>query len=126
MPRSFYPFAFMALLLWLLGNLLGAHGHFCFDGQEPPLSVHVHLDGHHSHEHGHHADDSEHLDADVELLQLVIAKIGKIDIALLLLAVLCLLLAIRPHRIIPWVYRPFFPASEPHLRPHLRAPPLAA
>jgi hypothetical protein len=69
MHKPSHQFAFIALLLWLLGNCIGLHGHFCFDGQEPPVSVHMHMEGHSPHD--HHPDE-EHLDADVELLQLVI------------------------------------------------------
>ncbi len=126
MSRLSHQFAFVALILWLLGNWLGAHGHFCFDGQEPPVSVHVHLDGHHSHEHQHHQDDAEHKDADVELVQLVIAKISKIDIGLILLAVLSLLLVFQPQRITHTRYTVLLPHHRPFARPLLRAPPLTA
>lgn len=123
MHKSSHQFAFIALFLWLLGNCIGLHGHFCFDGQEPPVSVHMHVDGHSPHD--HHPGE-EHLDADVELLQLVIAKVGKIDVGAILLAVLSLLPIFRTRHSPATRYLFFPPASPPHTRPLLRAPPLAA
>lgn len=114
--------AFIAFALWLLGNWLGMHGHFCFDGQEPLVSVHMHLD---QGEHDHPADEV-HQDTNLELSQLVPAKLSKIDLSLVLLATLVLLLAV--------FYRPSFnsvyqvrPLSRiAYWRPPLRAPPLSA
>ena len=124
MSRPAYQFAFVALLLWLLGSWLGAHGHFCFDGQEPPISVHVYLEGLHDHE--HHPDDAAHQDTDVELTQLAIAKFSKIDLGLALLAVLALLIVLRPQGIIANHYRVPLPPKTAHIWPPLRAPPAAA
>lgn len=123
MPRNAFIIAFTALTLWLLGNWIGVHGHFCFDGQEPPVSVHVHLDGHTAHD---HYPDEEHTDADVDLLQLVIAKLSKIDLGLVLLAVLSLLLTPRLPRPVFVRYLTRLFHSIPYARPLLRAPPLPA
>lgn len=123
MSRNAFHIAFVALTLWLLGNWIGLHGHFCFDGQEPPVSVHIHLNGHSAHD--HHPDE-EHLDADLDLLQLVVAKLSKIDLGLALLAVLSLLLT--PHLPRPvftrYLTRLFQPS--PYARPLLRGPPSPA
>lgn len=124
MTKPSHLFAFLALALWLLGNWMGAHSHFCFDGQEPPVSVHMHM--HMLGEHPEHHGDEEHQDADVDLLQSVLAKLTKLDQGLLLLALVLLLLPrqTRPH--LRGRYRPFAPAITPFVRPRLRAPPFTA
>ncbi|MEN0037311.1 MAG: hypothetical protein AAGC78_09590 [Cellvibrio sp.] len=121
MSKPSYQFAFAALVLWLLSSWLGAHGHFCFDGQEPPVSVHMHMLGDHP---PHHADE-DHQDADVDLLQSAIAKV-KLDQSLILLAVVALLLVFKPTRVLVSHYSPFVPAHIPFARPLLRAPPFTA
>jgi disulfide bond formation protein DsbB len=122
MSKRSHQFAFVALALWLLGSWLGAHGHFCFDGQEPPVSVHMHMLGDHPE---HHADE-DHQDADVDLLQSAIAKLTKLDQSLLLLAVVALLLVFQRTPIPASHYSPFVPVHIPFARPLLRAPPLTA
>ena len=122
MPQRSYQFAFIALTLWLLSNWAGAHGHFCFDGQEPPISVHMHLDGHEPH--SHHPDEV-HQDADIELTQSVLAKLSKIDLGLILLAALALALLILPTPLFTSAYRAFYPSISLHWRPLLRAPPVS-
>lgn len=117
-----YQFAFIALALWLLSNWAGAHGHFCFDGQEPPISVHMHLDVHEVHD--HHPDEV-HQDADIELTQSALAKLSKIDLGLVLLAALALALLILPTPIFISAYRAFYPRISLHWRPLLRAPPVS-
>jgi hypothetical protein len=121
MSKGSYQFAFLALVLWLLGSWLGAHGHFCFDGQEPPVSVHMHMLGDHP---VHHADE-DHQDADVDLLQSAIAKV-KLDQSLILLAVVALLLISKPVQVLVSRYSPFIPTHTPFVRPLLRAPPFTA
>lgn len=123
MPERSYHFAFIALALWLLSNWAGAHGHFCFDGKEPPISVHMHLDGHEAHD--HHPDEA-HQDADIELTQSVLAKLSKIDLGLILFAALALALLILPTALFIGAYRAFYPRIALHWRPLLRAPPLTA
>lgn len=122
MPKLSHQFAFVAFALWLLGSWLGAHGHFCFDGQEPPVSVHMHMLGDHPE---HHAD-GDHQDADVDLLQSAIAKLTKLDQGLILLAVVALLLVFQPAPILVSRYSPFVPLHIPFARPLLRAPPFTA
>lgn len=115
--------AFLALAFWLLSNWAGAHGHFCFDGQEPPVSVHMDVMGGHDAE--HHADE-QHQDADIDLTQSAVTKLGKIDLGLVLLAVLAftLLILTSPTRIS--AYRVFYPPLSYHWCPPLRAPPVTA
>ena len=117
-----FQFAFVALVCWLLGSWLGAHGHFCFDGQEPPVSVHMHMLG----DHPEHHDDEAHQDADVDLLQSAIAKLTKLDQSLLLLAVVALLLVFQRTPILVSHYSPFVPVHIPFSLPLLRAPPFTA
>jgi hypothetical protein len=119
MPKLSPHFAFLALAFWLLSNWAGAHGHFCFDGQEPPVSVHMDVMGGHL---DHHADEV-HQDADIDLAQSALAKLSKIDLGLVLLAALALALLILPTPIFTSAYRAFYPRVSLYWRPLLRAPP---
>jgi hypothetical protein len=111
--------AFVTLLIWLLASWSGAHGHMCFDGQEPPISVHLHSPG----EHADHNSNQNHLDADVDIGQLAPAKPVKIDLPFLLSAAFLLVfLFSRPIQICV-KYACVIPARIPGLRPPLRAPP---
>ena len=121
-PKFAHQFAFVAFALWLLGSWLGAHGHFCFDGQEPPVSVHMHALSDHP---DHHAD-GEHQDADMDLLQSAIAKLSKLDQSFILLAVVALLLIQQPRQQAVSRYSTFIPTRIPFAHPPLRAPPLTA
>lgn len=87
------------------------------------MSVHVHLDAHSPHD--HHPDE-EHMDADVDLLESVIAKLGKVDKGLLLIAIVIILNRFSHHRSFALSYTLFFPDLPPFLQPQLRAPPLPA
>lgn len=122
MTKASHLFAFLALALWLLGNWMGAHGHFCFDGQEPPVSVHMHMLGEHPE---HHADEG-HQDADLELGTSVVAKLGKIDLGLVLLAALVLIFLRLPGAVFGKICRCFYPSLSLFWRPLLRAPPTSA
>lgn len=52
---------FLALLLWLMTSCMGVHSHFCFDGQEPAVSLHMDLvEGHEV-----HSEEEVHQDLDV-------------------------------------------------------------
>ena len=126
MPKRSHQFAFVALALWLLSSWAGAHGHFCFDGQEPPVSVHMGVMGEHLE---HHADE-DHQDADVDLAQSVLAqstlaKLSKIDWTLVLIAAISLALLILPTTRFSCTYRTFYPRISLHWRPLLRAPPVS-
>lgn len=122
MPTLSPHVAFLAFALWLLSNWAGAHGHYCFDGQEPPISVHMHLNGHEVHD--HHPDEV-HQDADIELGKSVLVKLSKIDLGLVLLVALALVLLILPHAGFASIYRSFYPPSSLYWRPLLRAPPVS-
>lgn len=119
--RSGYKtFVLLTLLLWLMTSWTGVHRHFCFDGQEPPFSLHLDVIG------GHevHTADESHQDIDVEVSQSVLAKLLKFDPSLpILLAVIFILLAVT-HTPLFFFYTD---APHPHRRagilPPLRAPP---
>lgn len=113
-------FAFVALTIWLLVSLSGAHGHLCFDGQEPPMSVHMDM----LVEHTEHAIDEQHVDADVDLLsQPLLAKLTKIDLPLLLAAALLLAVLFEKKSFAVSHYSHTYFSRRAGLRPPLRAPP---
>lgn len=112
-------FVLLALLLWLMSSWTGVYGHFCFDGQEPPVSIH--LDNLNTHD--EHDVESAHVDMDVDLSQSVIAKLLKFDapLPLLLISILVLLvLSQAPYFSFP---RTCHPRRVIGVRPPPRAPP---
>ena len=119
----------MLLLLcgiMLFGRSAGIHLHLCFDGSEPPASLHFEDAGHHA----EHQAGQVHNDLDLSLAFDAVAKVVKLGLDLpALLVVLLLLLppllrdarrTARP--------RPAAVALPPiHLlRPPLRGPPAFA
>ena len=111
----------LACVAVLAGRIGGAHLHLCFDGSEPPASLHFNESGHPD---DHHLD-SAHDDLDISAIGEAIAKAGKVSLdlpALLFFAFLLCLLApsqgrLLLHRSPPRVATPAF------LRPPLRGPP---
>jgi hypothetical protein len=111
----------LTTLLWLIASCAGVHGHYCLDGQEPPVSIH--LDNIDTHE-GHTADSAQ-IDMDIDLSQSVIAKLLKFDATLPLLLIAMFVLLVLPQA-------PFFssisqachPRRVVGLRPPPRAPPV--
>lgn len=114
--------AVIALLLWLFASVSGIHGHFCFDGKEPPVSLHIDvLEGQHL-----HAVSEHHQDADADPSQSVLAKTYKHDIALPILVALVIVL-LGATRQLPTPSLPFvLPKRIVGLRPPLRAPPASS
>lgn len=108
--------AFLALSLWLLTSFSGAHGHLCFDGQEPPISVHMDvLDDH----------TKQHFDAHVDLSQQALAKGVKIYLPLLIAAALLLPLLLETRAVfITYYHHLLYSRCLAGLRPPLRAPPI--
>lgn len=84
------------------------------------MSVHMDVMGGHL---DHHSDEV-HQDADIDLAQSALAKLSKIDLGLVLLAMLALALLILPTPIFTSAYRAFYPRVSLYWRPLLRAPPL--
>lgn len=111
---------YASLLFWLLASISGMHGHYCFDGQEPPVSVHLEVMA----EHAEHHEDERHVDADVDLFKLVFAKIVKIDVPLLLTALVFLLTLSTHQQIFFSRYSRHYSRRVIGLRPPLRAPPV--
>ncbi|RYZ88467.1 MAG: hypothetical protein EOO68_26415 [Moraxellaceae bacterium] len=112
--------AFATLIIWLLASWSGAHGHMCFDGQEPPITVHIHVSG----EHADHDSSQNHLDADVDIGQSAPTNFFKIDFSILLAVAFSLAIrSIKPLRIIV-DYICNIPFRLMGLRPPLRAPPV--
>jgi hypothetical protein len=116
----------LAALAVLFAGLTNAHSHvhYCFDGQEPPASVHLVDGSDHDHDvRGHDTDGTEHDDLDLDVPNQALAKAVKHDLP-----------AITPH-----VYMVAFessprgaladsvdtpPAPNPrYAHPQLRAPP---
>ncbi len=112
--------AFIALALWLIAGWSGAHGHLCFDGQEPPMTVHMDALG----EHLQHKASEQHVDADLDLSQSLIVKIVKIDLPLLVAAALLLALLFKQSTTFVTCYSRVFSSRLIGLRPPLRAPPV--
>ena len=120
--HRYHFLTYLALLLWLIVSWSGAHGHFCFDGQEPPVSVHMDLVGAHI----EHDADEQHRDADIDFNQLVTAKLVKIELPLLLAALLLLVFLLAPIARPYFFYRCYKPQGCNGLRPPLRAPPVTS
>jgi hypothetical protein len=105
-----------------------AHLHYCFDGQEPPVSVHFGdgIDPGHEHEEHHDEDDSPHDDLDVEINRgdQALAKVFKLDHPDLASFPGWSLIVAAP-RISGTVASPEFPhgPDPPHVRPQVRGPP---
>jgi hypothetical protein len=100
----------------------GAHLHYCFDGQEPPVSVHVGDAG----VHGEAFDViAAHEDEDVDLSGNGLAKLPKFDLPLLAVVFSCLLglLGARRNELGPGYTPRFLPPSASFFRPPLRGPP---
>jgi hypothetical protein len=112
-------FAAVALILWLLASWSGAHGHLCFDGQEPPLSLHMDMLSEHTE---HHADE-KHTDADVSPGQLALAKLLKLDLFFMVAAALLLAMVLASPSVFISRYFRRYSRRLIGLRPQLRAPP---
>lgn len=125
----------LACLTLLFTQMGGAHLHLCFDGQEPPASLHLSDANHHDDHHGGHHDrhhaagETPHSDLDVPLANDVLSKPVKpiLDLSLILLAVLWLgALSFTRDRIPPPDPTRLRAFSTFLLLPPLRGPPLQA
>jgi hypothetical protein len=125
-PRFLIALLCIAVLILRVG---GAHLHLCFDGSEPPMSMHLGDSG------VHHADETtdyasvadEHADRDVLIGADALVKkpSGSFEIPLLaVLFGLLLFYVVRRRDVLP----DFSPPAQlspvrAHLRPPLRGPP---
>ena len=122
-----------SLLIWLVVSWSGACGHFCFDGSEPPLSVHSvhsamnnHLDGD-CHTDNHHAElnnEQAHIDVTIDLSQWLSVKLLKIDLPILLALIFLFVALLAPRQILAGFYTFHHCSPRLGLRPPLRAPPV--
>lgn len=77
-------YAYLALLIWVVASLSGMHGHYCFDGGEPPVSVHFDtVDGPDA---DHNASNKMHIDVDNNPAQTNVIKSLTLDLPFLALA----------------------------------------
>lgn len=113
--------ALVALIIWLVAAFSGVHGHLCFDGQEPPVSMHIGAQDVHSN-HDDHAGDDAHRDMNIELPQTLLSKLVKIDLPLLLAALVVLLLGRSSGPQDTRYQTPSYRLPS-RIRPPLRAPP---
>jgi len=110
----------IALLTLRVG---GAHLHLCFDGSEPPASLHLLDDGSHHDEDGASAP---HHDVNLSVIDEALTKLGKaswdlpvfVAAAALLLTLLASPALLVTRRVIPPPQSPLY-----LLRPPLRGPP---
>ncbi len=121
-PARHYRFAaiLVACIAFLSLRLVGEHLHFCFDGSEPPVSVHGD-DGD-----VHHADlgmASPHDDADVDLMIAVFKGTADAVLPLALLGALLLILPLVRIRRVEFPAVRFSDSRFHSLRPPLRGPP---
>jgi hypothetical protein len=108
---------FAALVMWLLTGWAGARGHFCFDGNEPPMSVHMELVG----DHPEHSSADVHMDVDVDLWQLM--KAGQFWFWVLISVVGFPLLYLLPLGVAPPRNAGLTAQQNSYFVPPLRAPP---
>lgn len=110
------------LLIWLFASGSGMHGHYCFDGLEPPVSVHFDLvDGH---DDIIDTDLPGHKDFDSKPAQISVLKVTNLDLPFL--AALFLLIIVWPivrGQRYALSKTPSSWLTVTGLRPPLRAPP---
>jgi hypothetical protein len=113
-------FVYAILLLWFFASASGIHGHFCFDGKEPPVSVHFDiLSGHDE----HHFDG--HKDLDSKPGQLDALKVSSFSFLFLITALLLVIVwPLVQNQKYHLFNIPTSWLSIAGLRPPLRAPPI--
>ncbi len=123
LPNSRWLIAILCIAVIVL-RVGGTHLHLCFDGDEPPVSLHVADSGiHHLDEPaGDHSDREVTPGADA----LVKKSSNSFDgLALALLCALLLFMATRGQPVSTSRRVPVLLPFRPHLRPPLRGPPLS-
>ncbi|QSX33796.1 hypothetical protein JYB87_00635 [Shewanella avicenniae] len=111
-----------ALLIWFVASLSWMHLHYCFDGGEPPLSIHFNaLD---ISDVEHFTSDTEHIDVDTNPVQKSVIKVFNLDLPFIALAFFILFVwpIVRGQRFI-FVKSLSVRLTLTWLRPPLRAPP---
>lgn len=122
--RRLYVLLLCSLLLVM--RIGGTHWHLCFDGREPPVSIHV-ADS--SFEHSTAGIDGQHHDQNVGIGLASLVKLGsaELDVPPLVIAFV-LLWAAMPTLLVPRARKaPARPGRSPFLLlPPMRGPPLLA
>lgn len=115
-------FALIAMSFWLMISWSGVHGHFCFDGNDPPISFHIDvMDGHPMSE----AGDADQ-DVDINQSQSLSTKPYQWDVLGPLFTVLLVVLSVGlPALSTLPIHHPLI-RHQSGLRPPLRAPPSIA
>jgi len=125
--RRFQWFVAAMCLSLLILRVGGMHLHFCFDGSEPPVSLHLPDSGvHHVDE---HAAGETHSDRDVPVANdALVKKSNTFDVTLALFAFALLLFLVAPVSRLRPISREsaLVPDDPSRLRPPLRGPPLPA
>jgi hypothetical protein len=115
----------LSALALLFAGLTNAHSHvhYCFDGQEPPASVHL-VDGmEHDHELPGHDGAGEHDDLDLDVPNQALAKAVKADLPAIALHLLAIVFEPSPPgALAESVDTPPVPLPR-HTHPPTRAPP---
>lgn len=110
-------------LLVVRGMGLGMHVHFCFDGSEPPVALHIAAD---TVDHEHQGIEPIHDDFDVSVVGDAVGKIAKatLNLPVLLLACALLLFSRTTPPTLLWagLAAPIRSGAR-YIRPPLRAPP---
>lgn len=112
----------MAVIFWLFASGSGMHGHYCFDGSEPPVSVHFDLMG--DHEQGEHSE-AGHRDLDSKPMEMTFLKLLSLDLPFLAAALLLLIIwPLVGGQNFTYFNAPSTWLTITGLRPPLRAPPI--
>jgi len=122
-PRVLFALLFILAVMLRIG---GAHAHYCFDGSEPPVTLHLSSDfgRHHS---GESPSAAEHADVDVSLATEALVKKSNpnLDLPALLAVFVGLSFLLLQPRQSPIPFYSLLPirARSLHIRPPLRGPP---
>lgn len=120
MPSRHSKIAYLLLVLWLFASASGMHGHYCFDGQEPPVSVHFDV----MDSHGHSAEHMDsHKDIDNPAQPISLLKLLNLDLPLLIAALLWVFWPQISRQVYGVAELPSSWITLTGLRPRLRAPP---
>jgi hypothetical protein len=116
----------LGTLAVLFAGVTGAHAHvhLCFEGQEPPASIHGAHGGHDHHSLEDDRDHDDHDDIDVDLEEPVLVKAFKPDHSLIASALISLAPLVG-HAAVAAIGGPGKGPDPPipFVRPLLRAPP---
>jgi hypothetical protein len=125
MSRNRWPITLAALAV-LFAGLTNAHAHvhLCFDGREPPASIHGAHDGNVHHEHEQKGD---HDDLDIDLDEQALAKAFKLELPAITAPAIHVFAATEPSTSVSIADPGDRPSTDPPFsRPYLRAPPKLA